>query len=183
MKTKVRLQSSWLLNGLFDLKDEDLQERLESLKELWGENEEKVLNGLKEITGLEFARNYIDVFVVRKEDVKRSISHPLILAVRQRVESNFRVLTNELIHNLLWDNVEKDNWGITIQKLYPNEDKSTAIHVAVHAILQAVYEEVLKNPQEIKRDIELSQQLPVYRRAWEIVKEEGYQNIIAELKI
>lgn len=182
MKTKIRLQTSWLLNELLNLPTTNLQDDFIDFKKEWDKHENKILNGLKKITGLNFAINYIDVFVVHSKAVKNSISHPLIIKLRKNKNASVRTLVHELTHNLMWDNIQNDNWSLKIQKLFPNENKKTAIHVGVHAILEAVYNDILKNPGGVVKDIEFCQSLPDYKRAWEIVKEEGYKNIIKKLK-
>ena len=45
----------------------------------------------------------------------------------------------------------------------------------VHAILEALYTDILHKPKEIIEDIKMCQSMPDYRRAWEIVKKEGYK--------
>ena len=116
------------------------------------------------------------------EAVKNSISDPLILRVSDDVDRNLCVLVHELIHNLMWDNVQKNNWSLKVRKMFPKENRKTAIHVSVHAILEALYTDVLRNPEMIIEDIKRSQRSLDYRRAWDIVKQEGYKSIVAKLK-
>lgn len=182
MSTKIRLDIQHRLHGRFNLDTKNLEKKFLKLKPVWKRQEKKILNGLKKVTGLDFAMNYIDVFLVDRESVKNSISHPLILRVNKSMERNLCIFIHELIHNLMWDNIQKDNWSIKIQKLYPNESKKTAIHIAVHAILEMVYTDILKEPNEIVKDIQESHKFPDYRKAWGIVKQEGYKNIIKKLK-
>jgi len=40
----------------------------------------------------------------------------------------------------------------------------------------------IEKSQEIIKDIKYSQKSPNYKKAWEIVKKEGYKNIIKKLK-
>ena len=63
MKTKIRLQISKLLNELFDLSfDDSMLEKVKFIEKEWNQLENKILNGFLKITGLNFRRNYIDVF-------------------------------------------------------------------------------------------------------------------------
>lgn len=57
----------------------------------------------------------------------------------------------------------------------------TINHVMIHAILEAVYTK-LGLVDEIVHDIESHKRHPDYARAWEIVKKEGYENILAQIK-
>lgn len=178
--TKIRLQISDLLNNRFNLKSDGLCEQYEVLLPLWKEKEKVILKGLKQITGLDFARNIIDVFLIN--DGKGSISHPTIVTLKKDNQKNICVITHELIHSLLWDNKQGVNWAKKIQELYPKENKKTAIHIAVHAILMVLYYEVLEDTASIKKDVEDCQKWEDYKRAWEIVEADGYKEIIKKLQ-
>jgi len=182
MKTKVRFYINRLLNELFSLDDSGVQEKSDKLEKAWNKKEKDIMTGLKKVTGLSFARNYIDVYLVNKKAVKSSISDPLILRVGDDVERNLYILVHELIHNLMWDNEQNYNWSLRIQKLFPKENRITAIHISVHAILEALYTDILKDPDTILDDTKRYKDSPDYERAWEIVKKEGYKNIIKKLK-
>jgi len=181
MKTKVRLEINHRLHNCFNLNTDGLEEKLIALKRDWGKIERKVLNGLEKITGLCFVKNYMDVYLINPDN-RPSISSPTIVKFQDSANRTICIMIHELIHNLMWDNVQKNNWSIKVQKLFKNENRKTAIHIAVHAILEAVYTNILKKPEEITQDINEMQKYPDYKRAWEIVKKEGYQNIIDKLK-
>ena len=181
MKTKVRLQTSSLLNERFKLNTDGLEEKFLRLLTIWKKQEKKIIKGLEKITGLSFLRNYIDIFLINPDNAP-SISHPAIVKVDDNENKTIRTIIHELIHSLMWDNKEKVNWSAKIHKLFKNENRKTAIHIAVHAILEAVYTDILKKPDDIIKDIKESQKRSDYKRAWEIVKKEGYKNIIDKLK-
>ena len=125
MKTKVRFYVNRLLNDLFGLDESGVQEKSDKLEKFWNKKEKDVMDGLKNVTGLSFNKNYIDVFLVNWEAVKSSISNPLILKVRDDVDRNLCILVHELIHNLMWDNVQNNNWSLKIQKMFPKENRKT----------------------------------------------------------
>ncbi len=181
MKTKIRLQVSRLLNNRFELQTDGLQKKFELLNLEFVKKEEIIIDGLKKITGLTFLRNYIDVFVINPDN-RPAISFPIIVKANENIERTICIIIHELIHNLMWDNTEKDSWSLKVQELFKEENPKTAIHISVHAIMEALYVEILKNPGEIEKDIEIMGKYPDYKRAWEIVKKEGYQTIINKLK-
>lgn len=181
MKTKIRLQISHLLNERFNLNADGLEKKFSKLLPVWNRQEKKIINGLEKVTGLCFLKNYIDVFFINPDDAA-SISWPTIIKLDNDINKTIRTIIHELIHNLMWDNTQKDNWSLKIQKLFKNENRKTSIHVAVHAILEAIYTDILKKPDEIIKDIKETQKWVDYKRAWEIVKKEGYKNIIDKLK-
>lgn len=181
MKTKVRLYIGYLLSQKFNLSIRGLEKKFPILNRAWQKQEEKILEGLNKITGLKFLKNYIDVFLINPNDTP-SISHPTIIVVRDDTNRFIRILTHELIHVLCADNTTGINWHIKIQKIFPKENFQTANHIAIHAILEALYIDVLHQPKEIAKDIARCQDKQNYKRAWEIVREEGYKNIINKLK-
>ncbi len=74
-------------------------------------------------------------------------------------------------------------WNVNIDDFPEKEDLNSQIKfVLQYAILEAVYTDILKKPEEIVKDINEMQEYPDYKRAWEIVKKEGYRNIISKLK-
>lgn len=181
MKTKVRLYIGYLLSQKFNLSVRGLEKKFPLLNRAWHKQEEKILEGLNKITGLKFLKNYIDVFLVNPNDTP-SISHPTIIVVRGDVNRFTRILIHELIHVLCADNTKGVNWHFKIQKMFPKENLQTANHIAIYAILEAFYTDLLHQPKEIAKDIAKCQDKPNYKWAWEIVKKEGYKNIINKLR-
>ncbi len=181
MKTVIKLQIGYLLSKKFNLPTDGLDKKFPILNRAWKKQENKILHGLEKITGLRFLQNYVDVFLVNPDD-SPSISNPIIVAVKDDADRFIRVLSHELIHELCADNTTGINWHFKVQKMYKKEAPQAANHVMVHAILEALYMDILKKPKEILKDIETSQKSENYKRAWEIVKKEGYKNIIASLK-
>ena len=52
----------------------------------------------------------------------------------------------------------------------------------VHAVMEALYKDILNKPEEIEEDIKMCKDMPAYKKAWEIVREKGYENILEVLK-
>src|SRR3989344_4777272 len=181
MKTVIRLQIGGLLSKKFNLPTDGLDKKFPILNRAWKKQEKKILNGLEKITGLEFMQNYVDVFLVNPNGTP-SISNPTIVVVKGDSDKFIRLLNHELIHKLCADNTTGINWHFKIQKMFKKENFQTANHVMVQAIFEALFTDILKKPKEVVRDIKECQDMPNYKRAWEIVKEEGYKNIIAKLK-
>lgn len=181
MQAKIRLHIKHKLHQRFNLGTDELQEKFLKLKRVWGGEEKKIVNGLEKITGLHFKKNYMDVYLINP-DGRPSISSPTIVKIQDNEYDTIRIIVHELIHNLMWDNKEEADWSVAVQKLFNRENKKTAIHISVHAILEALYIDTLEKPDEIIKDVEECQKRPDYSRAWEIVKKEGYKNIIKKLK-
>ena len=146
--------------------------------DVWQPLEERVLKAIQKVTGLEFAQSPIDIYII--DGTRKVIRYPMILGGNLRPNEFVRSLTHELIHRNISENTEGVNWHSKAQEIYPDEPIRVSNHVLVHALLKAVFEE-LGMPEQIVMDIEDCQDYPDYKRAWEIVKKEGYKNIIARI--
>lgn len=59
---------------------------------------------------------------------------------------------------------------------------SELVRISAHNVLQAVFDDILGNPEWKKRDKELCKQWPDYDAAWKYVEEHGYKEIIKQLR-
>ena len=181
METKIRLYIKHKLHKRFELPTDGLEEKFPSLLHAWEKQENKIIKGLETITGFHFLQNYIDVFLINPH-TGSSISHPIIIGARGDNNKIIRIINHELIHKLTWDNTKGIDWHARIQKIFKTENQLAANHIMVHAILEALYTDILHKPSEIIKDIDGCQKMLDYKRAWEIVKDKGYKSIIKQLK-
>ena len=146
-------------------------------KEQWGLYGDKILKTLCEVTGLNFKRNIIDVYVV--SDVYRPFSRPLVITSKYKKDSFISYLTHELIHCLFSDNELKGKGD------YSHPNKEVSKHVVVHALIEYILSEVLGLPEYIQVDKDNCSKFPElgYKEAWEIVEREGYMNLIEGFKL
>ncbi|MCK4918515.1 MAG: hypothetical protein KAS02_01900 [Candidatus Pacebacteria bacterium] len=158
---------------------EEILIKTKKLREEWGQYEEKILTAICNVTELKFKRNIIDVHIVSGSP--RDMSNPLIISAHNSIENFINTLTHELIHKLFSDN--KINKNI-FMNMFPSETKITQNHIMLHAILKHVYIDILKNESKLKDNLEKSRKHPNndYLKAWEIVEEKGYLNLIEEFK-
>ncbi|OHB09958.1 MAG: hypothetical protein A3G05_01400 [Candidatus Zambryskibacteria bacterium RIFCSPLOWO2_12_FULL_45_14] len=150
-------------------------------KKVWKKDEKKIIKAMQKIIGLNFYQNLIDVYIV--DGHKSAFSDPMVINYRYHGEGFVDVLTHELLHRLLTDNMQGKNGGSWPHKIYPKiKNRTTIYHILVHAIHQEVYLNVLKRPDRLKHDIEKCKQWPSYHRAWNIVERDGHMNIINQFK-
>ena len=94
------------------------------------------------------------------------------------------MLTHELIHQLFTQkgNYEKSRkaWAY-IHKKYRKESQKTKIHVPLHAIHSHIYLKFF-GEKRLERDMEIMERNKDYKNSWEIVKNDGYENIIKEFR-
>jgi len=195
---EIRIKDAWLLrqNASFYLNelwgdgeplyDDDYYEKIaKAYSDAWKPYETKILEGLTSVLGLTFRQNIIDVYIA---PWFAAFSDPLVIGVVSEPDLFIDLLTHELIHKLLTDNtlLEPESNLVSVwEKLYgKNHTFNTLLHVPVHAVHKAIYLDVLKAPERLKRDLQISQENEPndYLKAWEYVDKIGYKNIINQLK-
>lgn len=154
------------------------QKFIQEAEKLWHKDERKVLKEMGNVTKLKW-KNDITCYVVGN---CVPFSEPLTLPVIEKYPDYFiDVLVHELLHQLLFvqnQHETKSAWDFIFRK-YRKEMLNTKIHIPVHAIHNHIYLKFF-NENRMKRDIKLVHNFPDYRRSWQIVQKEGYQNIIEE---
>lgn len=181
MPTTVRIQQSHLLNERFELPSEGLDRVVKSYREAWDKQSERTISGLEEVTGLTFAQNYIDCYIINPNE-EGAISYPLIIGGGYKPREFTLLLSHELAHILADDNEQRQNWHERAKLLYPKEEEYVANHILAHAVLEALYTEVFHDTDSIIRDIRYRENYPLHKRSWDIVSEQGYKHIIQTIK-
>ncbi|MBU4224021.1 hypothetical protein KJ934_02270 [Patescibacteria group bacterium] len=159
---------------------ENVLERVENYKKEWTKYEQRILLGLCDITGLEFNRDVIDVYIVSVNP--RQFSNPIIIKSGFSPDEFVDTLTHELIHRLLVLNKIKKE--IIVDNKYFTESEIIKNHIIVHALLKYIYLDILKDNSRLEKNILRSKNHGTneYTRAWEIVEQEGYKNLIKGFK-
>ncbi len=150
---------------------------IEKIEKLWKKEEKKVLTELSRISHIKWKEKSIICYVVGR---CRPFSCPLTMPVYEKYPDYFiDVLIHELIHNLFMQDYEKIEkaWKY-FQRKYKSESITTRCHIVLHALHSHIYLKFY-GKKRLKRDIKA---LPIqdYRKSWEIVQKQGYQNIINE---
>lgn len=151
---------------------------IKKVEKLWRKDERKILQELSKITKLKWKSKSVDCYIVGRS---RSFSYPLTMSIYEKKPDYFiDVLIHELIHNIFIQNEKKieKSWKYFYKK-YKKESITTKHHIYLHAIHQYIYLKFY-GKKRLERDIEWAQTKRDYRRAWDIVQKEGYQNIINE---
>lgn len=162
------------------LSREVINKRLEEYENAWRPYETRIIEGMCKVLNMEFKQNVIDIYAA---PFYSSFSFPMVIATKYEPDRAIEVITHELIHVLLYDNKSsdldlakrEDEW----QKLFEEIDNGVAlVHVPVHAVLQAVFDDVLKEPSRTKRDKEMCSNYPPYKMAWDYVEKLGHDRVI-----
>jgi len=150
---------------------------IKKIEKLWRKEEKKVLTEISKITGLKWQEKFIDCYVVGR---RIPFSQPLTMQVYEKYDYFIDVLTHELIHNIFIQNEKNlgNCWKYFFEK-YKKEPNNTQVHIYLHAFHKHIFLK-LYNERRLKREIESISRFPAYKRSWEIVQRDGYQNIINE---
>ena len=156
-----------------------VQSYMKAAEKVWRKYEKIILQELPRIIKLKWKERKIICYVVGD---CRPFSDPLTLPVYKDKGLFVDVLTHELIHQLFSQkgNNEKTKkaWRY-IHSKYKNESFLTRVHIPLDAIHWRVYKKVF-DEKRLSRNISRSVPYPDYKKAWEIVEKDGYENVIEE---
>ena len=147
---------------------------------LWKKKEGKILSEIAKIMSLKWRHKIIRVYLVGK---CIPFSDPLTMCIYENKNEFIDTLTHEMIHQIQMqaDDGRWIKWWLYLGKKYKGELRKTKSHILLHAVHWKVYL-ILFNKKHLDSNIKKSSRNESYRRSWEIVKKEGYQNIIDEFK-
>jgi len=152
---------------------------IRKMRRLWDREGDQILEELSRITGLKWNSKSIDCYVVGR---CIPFSDPLTLPVYDRCPDDF---VDTLIHELIHQCFTEDGNAKRLKKVrgyfdrkYKGESRLTRIHIPLHAVHSHIYLKFFDEKRLI-RDIQ-SINSPDHRKSWDIVRAEGYQNILRE---
>jgi len=157
--------------------EEQVLTKVKIFQDTWKNYEDQFIESIKTVSGLSFKRSIIDCFIVSA--TPRDMSAPLIIRSRYDGEEFADIIMHELLHILLSDN------KVNRFKYSKSESERTLNHLSVFALLNYFYIEILKDEKRLLKVKQKSKEgnNSEYARAWEIVEEVGYENIIDSLKV
>jgi hypothetical protein len=153
--------------------------------------DEQIFLGIKKLTGLEFEKTESgflkNIHVAITDCGTKFWVNPLTIGIGFEIDEFLGVLFHQILHRLFISNkIPEKN---IFKKMFPNEHRLIRENVLVHAILKYIYLNILKQPNRLKKDIQISKKTVLfdnvkvkYSRVWEIVNELGYENIIKDFK-
>lgn len=197
---EIRIKNSFLLNNkivpllLPGLKKsgheyvatkEYVDKKVEIYSAAWDARGEVILRAMCEVLDIEFNQNIIDAYVV---PFGNSFSDPMVISTKYSPDRFLEVFTHELTHRLLTDNTKlsKKRYGKLSsywKELFGNDHSFVAlVHIPVHAVLEYIFVDVLREPERLQRDKEACTQFADYNLAWQYVETHGYKNILKQLR-
>jgi hypothetical protein len=167
------------------LSRENINKKLDEYEKAWRPYEEKLIKGMCDLLNMEFRQNIIDIYAA---PFYTSFSFPMFIATKYEPDRAVEVIAHELLHVLLYDNTSQEldlfSKGEEWRKLFKDVDDEIArIHIPVHAALQALFDDLLHEPERTKRDKQMCSNYPSYKLAWEYVEKVGYRKIIEKNRI
>ena len=153
---------------------------VKSIEELWKKQDNKILREIEKVTGLKWKEKEIKCYVI---GFGRCFSDPLTMKLFENKNDFIDILTHELIHQIQFQNSKKTRewFKLYLKNNYKKESHSTKSHISVHAIHKKIFLNLF-NKKRFERQINFHKKFPDYKKAWEIVEKEGYENIIKKFK-
>jgi hypothetical protein len=177
MKRKNKKYPSWA--NILKFKDR--------LEKVWRKKEKEIIKEIAKITNISWKEKYIHCYLVTES--LQSFSEPLTLLSYKKdsfrkIDSLTDTLTHELIHRIFAakENFQKSKkaWNY-INKKYKKETWNTRVHVVIHAIHKHIFLKFF-GEKRLEKEVQFMGKFKDYKRAWEIIQKEGYQNIINEFR-
>lgn len=160
------------------LTKEELGEYRQALVVEWEKIETETLNSIISSIGWPWEEKLIRCYVT---GTRASFSDPLTLGYKKNINLAVDVLTHELIHRYISQQIPDLRKKILdFYENYPDENRIVQNHIMVHAIHEHVYRAANKL-ERLEADISLSQSAPDYAKAWQIVSEVGYRAILKKI--
>lgn len=161
--------------------------RIKTLENAWRKVEKRVFSEMVKATGFRWKEKKITCFIVNRGGC---FSCPLtvrIIGRKGRKMSNEQIidiLTHELIHVFIVSNNIHKKEGPWMG--FKKEAMGTKTHIYVHALHKHIYLKLF-GEERLKKDIKKAKWLDSriqtgYSRAWEIVEEYGYKNLLKRLE-
>ena len=170
---------NWMKHGPYPSTKKTL-DYIKKVEPLWRKEEKRIFNEMSKVTGLKWAEKSVLCYVVGRA---MPFSDPLTLAAFDDKKWFIDTLTHEMIHQLFFQGRNGKRldkvWDYFMDK-YKKEDRVTIIHIPLQAIHSHIYLKLF-GKKRMENDIKTMSYYPAYKRSWEIVQKEGYQNIIKEL--
>lgn len=159
-----------------------IQNYIKKVENLWSTDEKKILTALQNITSLKWKSKYIQCYIVGR---CIPFSDPLTLSVYDKKPDRFiDTLIHELIHQLFTQNgnfeQSKEAWNY-IRRKYKDESHRVKTHIPLFAIYSYLYMNFY-GEKRLRMSVKPIISMVNYKKAWDIVQKEGYQNIIKQFK-
>ena len=179
-KTYIKSNPKW--KNWAEPTEVEVKERVKKYKEEWTKYEKKILEGICELLDLDFSQNIIDVHIVSGND--RQFSNPIVIKSGFKPDEFIESVSHELIHRLFSDNDRGVVAGKILLEMFPDENELVRNHIITHSALKFIYLDILENKEMLEKNIERSSKssLSEYKKAWDIVEERGYKELVVEFK-
>ncbi|MCL5011794.1 MAG: hypothetical protein M1594_02790 [Candidatus Marsarchaeota archaeon] len=178
--TSIAKHDEVLRRGLQDYpKEGSILKAVKKYEKEWNKHDKAVLAEISRVSGLKWRQKKIIVYVVGRII---PFSDPLTLPVYKSRVKFVDNLTHELLHQ-----IQSQNWeGVLnfykfVNRKYKNESVTTKNHIIVHAIHKYLYLKFF-GVKRLNLDIKSCSSRVDYKRSWDIVQSEGYENLIKDFR-
>lgn len=174
-----------------ELWEKKINKFISRVEKKWRKIEKPILKYIEKITKLKWKENKIICYVINLSKYG-PISDPLTIPISVmykrkilslNVDRFIDMLIHELIHNFFIQNDKESDkyFDYLLNKKYKNFSENTKIHVIVHAIHKKIFDKFF-GKKRLMKEIGACSSYPDYKKAWEIVLNEGANRILKEFR-
>lgn len=166
------------LRNFPSIDESTVRKSMQSDQAVWKSYESRVLQEMQGVLDLAFKQNIIDVYRISRFD--ETFSDPMVISTTYSGKGFVHALAHELAHRLLTDNTKNIPVSEILENMFPGEPELTRNHIVVFATLTYIFTDVFSEPGMLRH--ERTPGTWEYQRAWQIVDERGYREIITEFR-
>jgi len=188
---KINFEFSWIYNNnwkqwikCYNIRsdywpsDDGIKKFIVKANNYWKRFNKQILEEASRISKLNWKEKTMKCYIVGN---CIPFSNPLTMFTTSDLDNFVDVLTHELLHELLWDKNKSETrkaWDYIFKK-YSKYNEHVLAHIPLYAVHEHLYLKFgWKN--RLEKDQKPMPDWPNHAKAWEIVEEEGHQNIIDE---
>lgn len=192
MKAKVNFLYSYIYDVFCQehynwkqIETDSCKKFIKEFEPFWRSNEKAILKELEKITGKNWIRFELNSYIVTYcQPFSDPISLPLYWHETGKIVSDqafFDTLIHELGHHLFAQHKEFEEWMYEVlSKDFPNENIQTIVHIPLFTILTPLYLNLFSE-NDLERITKKYDEIPLYKKAWEIVNEKGHKYFLKKL--
>lgn len=164
------------------LPETSVAEIIKKIEKKWLPIEEMIEKEISIILNIQWKEKKIPCYIVSNG---HGISNPMTVGINQKnLDQIIDTLIHELTHRIFIqeENIKKAQLAWEwIRKEYKEENQITQNHIICHSLVKHLYLAFF-NKKRLLKEMEINQKHKDYKRAWEIVERDDFNNILKNFR-
>lgn len=165
------------------LDDVSLDERQTELDSFLITHLQNVIKAIEQITTVQISPISLTIYLTKYPI--RTFSSPIIIYPRKNVFYNFSTIIHEILHTILKENLNYQKLEQILEKLFPNQNKNTQIHILVYSLMIETFKKtnLLENGLMDQERLDAQNHSDnSYHEAFTIIDKQGSDSIVSLIK-